>query len=205
MRQGFFVTGTDTGVGKTIVSAWLTLHTQGTYWKPIQTGSRVDPLDQDTVASIIGKDQVIDSHHFFKEPLAPLHAASYENTSLSLSDLILPVRSNPLVIEGAGGVLVPITSTTFITDLIKHFGFPTVVVTRTALGTINHTLLTLEALRMRDLPIAGIVFCGPTEPHAQGAIEQLGGVPILGHLPPLSPITRDHLQGIKPWVNLNTL
>lgn len=202
MTQGFFVTGTDTNVGKTIASAWLTLHTAGIYWKPIQTGTKTDPMDQETVGHLIGYDHTLPTPYIYAEPLAPLHAAEREDKIIPVADLHLPVNSRPLIVEGAGGALVPLTQTCLMVDLMAQFQLPIVVVARTTLGTINHTLLTIEALRRRDLPIAGIIFNGPEEKHAQSTIERLAGVPIMGHIPFISSLTKDHLQRIKPWVNL---
>lgn len=202
MAQGFFVTGTDTGVGKTIASTWLSLHTSSLYWKPIQTGISVDPMDRDMVAEIIGIEQTLPTPFVYKEPLAPLHAAEIENTTVPIEDIVLPQGDHSLVVEGAGGVMVPITSTFFMTDLMAKLNLPIVVVARTTLGTINHTLLTLEALKRRSLPVAGIIFIGPNNTHGQRAIEHYGDVPIIGHIPILDDISKDNLHRIKPWINL---
>jgi dethiobiotin synthetase/malonyl-CoA O-methyltransferase len=202
--RGFFVTGTDTGVGKTIASAWLTLQTKSVYWKPIQTGTDVDPQDGDVVGQLIGRDYVIPSHYIFSAPLAPLHAAQKENFEISIADLKLPLAKS-LIIEGAGGVMVPITSSFLMIDLMALWQLPVVVVARTTLGTINHTLLTVEALRQRQIPIAGVILNGEQNDLNCQAIAQWTQAPILGHLPFLPIITKDHLQRISPWTSLHHL
>lgn len=192
---GVFVTGTDTGVGKTLVSACLTRAWDAWYWKPVQTGLADEVGDSAAVAALAGTARLIPPRHALRAPLAPLAAAMLENVPLSLDDFALPDRT-PLVVEGAGGVLVPLTASALMIDLMARLGLPVVVVARTALGTINHTLLTLEALRARALPVAGVVLSGPDNPDNRAAIERIGRVRILAELPALPRIDAEAVAGL---------
>lgn len=196
MAQQFFITGTDTDVGKTIVSAWLCLKLQAAYWKPIQSGA-VMGTDANTVATLTQGTavRIIPSTYVFQAMLSPHLAAAIEGQEIDFHNFALPT-ANPLIVEGAGGVLVPLTLKKLMIDLIQSLNLPTIVVARTALGTINHTLLTLEALRARQIPVRGIVLSGPENNDNLWSIETYGNVPVIGHLPPLSQITRQILEKI---------
>jgi dethiobiotin synthase len=188
---GVFVTGTDTGVGKTVVSACLVRAWHADHWKPVQTGVATETADTPTVAELSGAaaDRLHLPRHVFAQPLSVEAAAAAEGAQVILTDFVLPASARPLVVEGAGGVLVPIAPGVLMVDLICRFGLPVVVVARTTLGTINHTLLTLDALRARALNILGVVLVGPANPGNERAIARHGAVPILAHVPPLSPLS----------------
>ncbi len=186
----FFVTGTDTNVGKTVVSAMLTIGLGAAYWKPIQSG--LDPI---TDTEFVREVTQLDAEHFVPErfkltqPLSPHAAAAHDGVAISLSDFNLPPVSQPyLVVEGAGGLLVPLNPHDLIVDLIKHLQLPVCLVTRSSLGTINHTLLSLMALRQAQIPILGVVINGPRNPSNRAAIEYYGQVKILGELEILDPV-----------------
>ncbi|WP_448202454.1 dethiobiotin synthase [Azospirillum sp. sgz302134] len=185
--RGVFVTGTDTGVGKTLVSACLARAWGAAYWKPLQTGIKDEPGDTPTVTDLAGlsPDRVHPPGYALAEPLAPLAAAEIEGVSIDLDTLALPESDRPLVVEGAGGLMVPVTEDAFIIDLIARFGLPVVLVARSTLGTINHTLLSLEALRARGLPVAGVVLNGPPNAGNRAAIERFGKVRVLAEIPTL--------------------
>lgn len=194
--HGIFVTGTDTDVGKTVASAALVRALGGTYWKPVQSGTDDLPDgDAGTVAALaeLPPWRVLPTRHSFAAPLSPDQAAALEGRSIALDDFTLPATYLPLVVEGAGGALVPLNDRALMTDLMARLGLPVVVVARTGLGTINHTLLTLEALRARSLPVAGVVLMGPPLPRNRAAIEHFGGVRVIGEIPPLSPLTPETL------------
>lgn len=191
MTTGLFVTGTDTEVGKTVASACLVRALGADYWKPVQTGTDELPEgDTGTVAALAGLtgDRIVPPVHTYRAPLSPDQAASLEGGAVHLADFTLPERARPLVVEGAGGLLVPLDDRHLMIDLIARLGLPTVLVARTGLGTINHTLLSLEALGARKLPVAGIVLVGEPKPMNRAAIAHFGGVPILGEIPPLTPL-----------------
>jgi dethiobiotin synthetase/malonyl-CoA O-methyltransferase len=191
-----FVTGTDTDVGKTIVSAWLCLHSGADYWKPIQSGHPPD-RDADTVAHLSGA-RLHPERHLLREPLSPYHAAKLQDLRIELDDFRAPDTSRPLVMEGAGGVLVPVNESATMLDLMLRLGAPVIVAARSSLGTINHTCLTLLALRSRNIPVLGVVLCGPINPGNREGIEQFGNVKVLAEIPPLEPLTRDSLQRVAP-------
>jgi dethiobiotin synthase len=184
--QGFFVTGTDTGVGKTVVSAVLARSRGLGYWKPIQTGSE---SDTETVARLAGcpvHDQGIRLPH----PVSPHLAAQLSSTRIHLEDL--PFPQGEWVVEGAGGVLVPVNERETMLDLMTMLGLPVIVAARTTLGTINHTLLTLAALRTRGLTIEKVVLVGERNSHNCEAILQFGRVPV-DELAWLEPLSRESL------------
>jgi dethiobiotin synthetase len=191
-----FVTGTDTDAGKTIVSAWLCLHSGADYWKPIQSGHPPD-RDAEIVAKLSGA-HIHPERHLFRASLSPYDAARLENQRIELDDFRLPATARPLVIEGAGGVLVPVTENATMLDLMQCFGAPVIVAARSGLGTINHTCLTLMALRSRGIPVLGVVLSGPCNPGNRGGIEHFGNVKVLGEIPPLDPLSRESLKRVAP-------
>jgi dethiobiotin synthetase/malonyl-CoA O-methyltransferase len=191
-----FVTGTDTDAGKTVVSAWLCLHAGADYWKPIQTGH---PPDRDAdIVTLLSGAHAHPERHLLRAPLSGYDAARLEGKRIELDDFQLPQTSRPLVIEGAGGVLVPISETACTLDLMVRLGAPVIVAARSGLGTINHTCLTLMALRSRSLPILGVVLSGPPNPGNRAAIEHFGNTKILAEIPPLNPLSREALQRVAP-------
>lgn len=182
--NGVFVTGTDTGVGKTLVSAWLVGRWRADYWKPVQSGS-IEGTDSDAITRLAPGAVIHPPAYVFKAPLSPDQAARCENAIIDLDRIRLPATQNSLVVEGAGGALVPLRDDALMIDLMVHLGLPVLVVARSGLGTINHTLLTLEALRNRELVIQGVVMNGPPEPENRAAIERFGRVRVLAELPSL--------------------
>ena len=197
--KGVFVTGTDTGVGKTVVSAWLVRGWQADYWKPVQTGT-VEGRDRDAVQYLagIGKERIHPSTWELKAPLSPHTAARVEDKTISIHDFRLPSTDRPLVVEGAGGVLVPLNWHDLMIDLMARLRLPAVVAARSSLGTINHTLLTLEALRRRGLEILGVVMVGAPDALNRESIEHFGRVPVIGQIPLLDPLTPETLAQLPP-------
>jgi dethiobiotin synthase len=193
---GVFVTGTDTDVGKTVTAACLVAAWQAAYWKPVQTGLASDPGDTATVKVLaeLPPDRVLAPVYAFAQPLSPHAAAAAEGATISMATLAPPRCSRPLVVEGAGGVLVPLNDTQLIIDLMVQLRLPVVLVARSTLGTINHTLLTLEALRARKLDIAGVVLNGHPDPGNRDAIARYGKVRILAELPRQSRIDRTAIR-----------
>ncbi|MGL9762755.1 MAG: dethiobiotin synthase [Wolbachia sp.] len=186
-----FVTGTDTDVGKTTISSWLCLHTGYLYFKPIQTGSILG-TDSHQISNLTNAN-VYKENFVYKRLLSPHLAASLENDSINIDRISLPKTHN-LIIEGAGGVLVPINKTTLMVDLIKKLAIPTVLVARSTLGTINHTLLSLEALRARNIPILVVILNGLLSQDNLEAIEFYGRVQVLASVPKLQQVDREHLM-----------
>lgn len=194
MTQSLIVTGTDTDVGKTVFAAALAGALGATYWKPIQCG-----LDGGGDSSRISDLSGLSPSRMHPEafrlalPASPHRAAEAEGREISLAQLDLPNVEGPLVVEGAGGLMVPVNRHLLMIDLFAAWRLPVVLVARTALGTINHSLLSIEALNGRNIPILGIVFVGDEVPDTENTITAMGNVRRLGRLPHLAPLTRDNL------------
>ncbi len=195
--RGVFVTGTDTDVGKTLVAAWLTQAWGADYWKPVQTGA-ADITDYGTVAKLVPGAVIHPSAYVFQAPLSPHEAARRERARIDLSALVAPVTSNLLVVEGAGGAMVPLNEVALTVDFMERLGLPAVIVARSGLGTINHTLMTLEVLRRRRIPILGVVMNGQKNPANRQAIEHFGAVPVLAEIQPLPAVTASVVASLPP-------
>jgi dethiobiotin synthase len=201
--RGFFVTGTDTDVGKTVVSAWLLAHLDACYWKPVQAGTMPE-TDTQTVRRLaeLPEDRIVPEAYVLKEPLAPHEAARREGISIDMAKLVGPQDDRLLIVEGAGGLLVPLNEQDYVIDLIEDLNLPVILVARSTLGTINHTLLSLEALRRRGLVVAGVVINGPESPHNRAAIERYGKTQVIAEIPRLDTVTRSALRQIAPEFDL---
>jgi dethiobiotin synthetase len=192
------VTATDTDVGKTVVSAMLTFALDAIYWKPIQAGL-ADGTDRQRVAALTGlpEDRFRPERYILREPLSPHRAAELDGMEITLARLELPedIPSNRrLIIEGAGGVLVPINRRMLQIDLFAHWRAPAVLCARTSLGTINHTLLSLAALKRRGIAVLGIIFIGEPMPDTERTVVEFGGTRSLGRLPILPHLDADALN-----------
>ena len=187
--RGLFVTGTDTGVGKTVLSAALMLRfPEAAYWKPIQTGPESDTAE----VRRLSDGRVIDEGVRLPDPVSPHLAARRAEMRIEL-----PGRKSDgavYFVEGAGGVLVPVNESETMADLMVMLGLPVIVAARTTLGTINHTLLTLEALRTRKLRIAGVVMIGDRNADNRAAVEHYGNVAVLAEMPRFDPLTQESLR-----------
>ena len=202
MVRGLFVTGTDTNVGKTVVSAALLHRYRGRlplrYWKPIQTGIEQD----DDTASVARLGSCADGELFtsgvrLERPVSPHLAARLSGRRIDLQPLVDCVHAEPassrFIVEGAGGALVPVNDQDLMADLMIGLALPALIVARSSLGTINHTLLTTEALRRRSIQIAGVVLVGEPNADNRDAIERYGGVVVLGEMPRFEPLTSEAL------------
>jgi len=188
-----FITGTDTNIGKTLISSWIALHTGFSYFKPIQTGT-MDGSDSFEVQKL-SDTKIYPESYTYKEPLSPHLAANLENDMIDIEKIILPEASN-LIIEGAGGVLVPINDTYLMVDLIKKLGAPVILVARTTLGTINHTLLSLEALRSRNIDVLGVIMNGEQNTQNRHSIELYGRTSVLAEFPKLDSVSMNTLKSL---------
>jgi dethiobiotin synthetase len=193
MNRAIIVTGTDTGVGKTVFAAGLAGALSAAYWKPIQAGLD-EGEDSVTVAALSGlqAERILPEAWRLRTPCSPHRAAELDGVTID-SALSPPACDRQLVIEGAGGVLVPVTRDLLYADLFARWQLPVVVVARTALGTINHSLLSIEALRARGIPLLGIAFVGDANEDSEATIAAMGGVRRLGRLPQLDPLNRETL------------
>jgi dethiobiotin synthetase len=188
-----FITGTDTNVGKTLISSWIALHTGFSYFKPIQTGTR-DGSDSFEVQKL-SDTKIYPESYAYKEPLSPHLAAKLENDMIDIEKIVLPPSRN-LIIEGAGGVLVPINDTHLMIDLIKKLGAPVILVARTTLGTINHTLLSLEALRSQNIPVLGVIMNGEQNAQNSNSTELYGRTSVLAEFPKLESVSMNTLKSV---------
>jgi dethiobiotin synthase len=198
VARSFFITGTDTNVGKTVLSALLCASLPARYWKPVQTGA-VEGTDRQQVIAWAGIDeeQAFNETYLFDDPVSPHLAAERAGKEIHLDAIALPCSDSlPLVVEGAGGVLAPINSHQFIADLIAHFQLPVLLAARSTLGTINHTLMSLQALRAYEIEVRGVVLIGPENPENRSAIEHFGKIQVIGQIPILKTIDRYSLRQV---------
>ncbi|MGV1682658.1 dethiobiotin synthase [Sphingopyxis sp. NJF-3] len=189
MTRRFVVTGTDTGIGKTVFSAALAGALGLPYWKPIQSGLE-EESDSETVARLAGVPLLPEAYRL-KTPASPHLAAEIDGVTMDPDRLTPP--AGDLLIEGAGGALVPVTRTLLYADLFARWQIPVIVCARTGLGTINHSLLTIEALTSRGVPIHGLAFLGDRQEDSEAIIAAISGVRRLGRLPIVDPLTPENL------------
>jgi dethiobiotin synthetase len=196
MTTSFVIAGTDTDVGKTVFAAALAGALGGFYWKPIQSGMQ-DGGDAEIVARLSGlpRARVLPEAHRLSQPLSPHRAAELDGTEIDVEKLesTLP-GERPLVVELAGGLLVPLSRKHLQVRLLQKWEMPVILVARTALGTINHSLLSIFALRMHEVPIHGIAFVGDANEDSERTICEFGQVKRLGRLPLLDPLNADTLR-----------
>jgi dethiobiotin synthetase len=196
MSQRIVVAGTDTEIGKTVFSAGLAALLGANYWKPIQAGL-VGETDSQLVARLGGlsADRIVPERYSLKTPASPHQAAAIDGVHITIDSLDVPdTGGRPLVIEGSGGLLVPLNDTTLYIDVFARWRLPVVLCARTALGTINHSLLSIEALRHRKLDILGIAFIGDGNLESERIICEIGRGRRLGGLSRLSPLTASTLR-----------
>ena len=183
MAQRFAVTGIGTDVGKTVVSAILAESLQANYWKPVQAGD-LDNSDSTKVERYTSNVNLLPEKFKLTEPMSPHAAARIDGVQIAKEDLNLPAVSGNLIVEGAGGLLVPFNDDGLLfADLLEYWGLPTIVVSRHYLGSINHTLLTMETLKKRGVEVAGIIFVGNENNETEQVIKSVTGVKVLGRIP----------------------
>lgn len=191
------IAGTDTNVGKTVLSSLLMASREEfSYWKPIQSGTTTE-TDSEVVKrySECSDARMFPETYRLTQPLSPHLSARIDGVHIDERSLI-PPASEYLIIETAGGVLVPINDNTLQIDILAMWAKPVIIASRTTLGTINHTLLTIEALRKRSISILGCVMIGSINENTEQAISHYGSVEILGRIPPLEAITADSLRTV---------
>lgn len=195
MSPRLVVTGTDTGIGKTVFSAALAGALGAVYWKPVQAGLE-DETDSQTVARLSGlpSQQILPEAYRLRTPASPHLAAELDGVTIAPQSLVLPQTDRPLVVEGAGGLMVPLTREVTYLDVIATWRAPVVLCARTTLGTINHSLLSITALRARGVAILGVAFIGNENVESERIIADMGGVHRLGRLPHLASLTGETLR-----------
>jgi dethiobiotin synthetase len=191
MAEKYFITGIGTGIGKTITSAVLTEKLNADYWKPIQSGdlAQSDSLAiENLITNTISK--IHPETYRLNHPLSPHLSAKMDGIEIELDKFQLPETNNTLIIEGAGGLMVPLNNKELIIDLIKHLSIPVIVVSQNYLGSINHTLLTINTLKQYNIDIKGIIFNGETNMESEGYILRYTQVQSLGNIPLLSNLDK---------------
>lgn len=197
MSGPIVVTGTDTDVGKTVFAAGLAGALDGEYWKPVQAGLG-EETDSACVMRLSGlpAGRIHPEAYRLQTACSPHQAAAIDGVAIDAVYLAPPKAERRLIIEGAGGVLVPLARNILFADVLARWALPTVIVARTSLGTINHSLLSVEALRARGVPIVGIAFVGEANDESEATIAALANVARLGRLPRLDPLNRETLSRV---------
>jgi dethiobiotin synthetase len=199
----FFVTGIGTEIGKTITSAILVEYLKADYWKPIQSGD-LDFSDTIKVKNLISneKTQFHTESYRLTQPYSPHYAAQLDGVTINLNEIKIPKTNNNLIIEGAGGLMVPLNDKDLIIDLIKKFNVEVILVSRNYLGSINHTLLSVEALRSRNIPIKGIIFNGESTPASESIIIKQTGLNVIGSIPILNHVNQETIKEVCKNIKL---
>ncbi len=200
----FFITGIGTEIGKTVVSAIVTEYLQADYWKPVQSGD-LHWTDTMKVQSLVSNTKSVfhPERHRLNAPLSPHASAALDGVQIKLSDFTIPVTSNHLVVEGAGGLMVPLNEHEVLLDLIHQLQIPVILVSRNYLGSINHTLLSFEALQQRNIPIAGIVFNGEPNQASESFIENYTQLPVLFRVGNLDDITPESIRDLVKKLHID--
>ncbi len=206
----FIICGTDTDVGKTLISTFFVRGLGSYYWKPIQSGTK-DGTDSQFVKKIGGikNEKILKESYIFKTPVSPHWAAEIDNTTISNKLLNIPKIEGSLVIETAGGLMVPITRNFLQIDQIKIWDLPVILVCRSSLGTLNHTLLSIEALKKRDIKILGLVINGKKHLDNPKTLKDFSHLPIIAEFPLINNISKSKLdilwQDLKIKRNLDLI
>lgn len=198
-----FITGIGTGIGKTIASAVLTEKLKSDYWKPIQSGD-LDNSDTLKVKSLVSNTTTVFHTETYRltQPYSPHKSAAIDGITIDLNKIIAPKTNNNLLIEGAGGLMVPLNNDYLIIDLIKKLDVEVVLVSQNYLGSINHTLLSVAMLKQYDIKIAGIIFNGRTDESSESYILKYTGVKLLGHLPEFETIDKESIIKAGNFITL---
>lgn len=191
----FIISGIGTDVGKTVASAILAQALEATYWKPVQAGDlhfsdsmKVDEWTNDAV-------NILPERYRLNQPMSPHAAAQIDGVTIQTSDFQIPNILGNLIIEGAGGLMVPVnTNGLLYIDLFQHWNLPVILVSRHYLGSINHTLLSVEALRSRNITIAGIVYVGDQNPHTESIISHVTQLRVIGRIPMSENVNTTFIQ-----------
>ena len=198
----FIICGTDTDIGKTLISSFFVRGLNSFYWKPIQSGTET-LTDSQAIKEIakVSRKQIIDEAYVFSKPLSPHWAAEIDQKIINLDMLNLPKVNGSLIVETAGGLMVPITRDFLQIDQIKKWNLPVILVCKSTLGTLNHTLLSIEALQKRNIKILGLVVNGKKHLDNPRTLFEFSGIPIIAEFPYIEKIDSNNLDII--WKELN--
>jgi len=191
----FIICGTDTDIGKTLISSFLVKGLNSFYWKPIQSGIESE-TDSETVAKLaqVSKEKIIKEAYVFTKPLSPHWAAEIDQKTITFDKLRLPKVQGSLIIETAGGLMVPITRNFLQIDQIKEWNLPVILVCKSSLGTLNHTLLSIEALKLRNIEILGLVVNGEKHLDNPKTLVDFSGIPLIAEFPYIKKIDSNNLD-----------
>ena len=198
----FVICGTDTDIGKTLISSFFVRGLQSFYWKPIQSGIE-NETDSQSILRLSGvkKEKILKEAYIFKNPVSPHWAAELDEKIIDINLLDLPSINGSLVVETAGGLMVPITRDFLQIDQIKKWDLPVIIVSRSSLGTLNHTLLSIEALNKRNIKILGLVINGDKHLDNPKTLEEFSKLPIIAEFPRLINVDKNNLDRL--WQELN--
>ncbi len=212
MTRTYFISGTDTNVGKTVVSAVLATKLEAHYFKPIQCGlNKMNLKDSEVVKSLSNKVKILNELYFLKKPLSPFVAAKQEKKKIDVNKIlqfVKKLKTKKLLIEGAGGLNVPINSKYLMSDLCHKLNTPLILVSRTKLGTINHTLMSLEVIKKKKINLLGIIFFGKKESETLETIKFFGkkilkkNIKILGRLPVAKDLSKNTIQAFTKKIKI---
>lgn len=191
-NKPIFVTGIGTGIGKTIVSAILTEKLKADYWKPVQSGD-LDDSDTNKVKSLVSNTTTRFHQEAYRlsQPFSPHKSAAIDGITIDPQSILLPATDNRLIIEGAGGLMVPLNDNFLMIDLIRQLEAEVVLVSQNYLGSINHTILSVYALKNEGIPVRGIIFNGIKDIYSKDFIMQYSGLELLGHIPQYAVIDKN--------------
>lgn len=191
-KHTLFVTGIGTEVGKTIISSVLVQALKADYWKPVQAGD-LDDTDSHKIERYADAAKIHPEGFRLNTPMSPHAAAAIDGVKIGLDDFIIPETENHLIIEGAGGLYVPLNDKDCVIDLLAKMQIPVVLVSRNYLGSINHTLLSINALKNNNVPIYGVIFNGESTPTTEEVIGRMTGVKVLGRVGEMPEINRSEI------------
>lgn len=201
-KQQYFVTGIDTDAGKTIVSSILVQALGANYWKPVQSGDLHHTDTMKVQALVSNTDTVFYPETYrLQTPASPHYAAEIDGIYIDLAKFALPNTNKPLIVEGAGGIMVPLNKQHLILDLMKRLQLPVILVSKNYLGSINHTLLSIETLKKHQLPIAGVIFNGQPTPSTETIIQHFGNIPVLANVPLLPVVNAETIANAASNIN----
>ena len=198
----FIICGTDTDVGKTLISAFFVRGLQSFYWKPIQSGIETE-TDSQSILRLTGiqKEKILKEAYIFNKPVSPHWAAEIDGKKVDLNLLNLPLIQSALIVETAGGLMVPITRNFLQIDQIQTWNLPVIIVCRSSLGTLNHTLLSIEALKKRNIRILGLIVNGEKHRDNPKTLHEFSKLPIIAEFPKLINVDKNNLDRL--WQELN--
>ena len=198
----FIICGTDTDIGKTLISSFFVRGLNSFYWKPIQSGIE-SQTDSQTVRKLakVSKDKIIKEAYVFTKPLSPHWAAEIDKKTINFDMLRLPKVNGPMIVETAGGLMVPLTRNFLQIDQIKQWNLPVILVCKSSLGTLNHTLLSIEALKRRNIEILGLVVNGEKHLDNPKTLVEFSGIPLITEFPHIKKIDSNNFDII--WKELD--